>query len=819
MTIHRSIIFDRLRKYNLKLKPEKCEFGLPRIKLLGHVVSEDGLSPDPGRINTIKFLKPPRNLRETRSFLGLAGYYRFSVPNFAQIANPLHELTRKHVKFEWTVKRQNSFQKIKDMLVSHHVMALPNTRKPYIIYTDASQLGTGAILCQEDDKGVEKVIHYASQALSPTQQKYASMEQEMLAIVHALQKFHSYIYGAKFTIVTDCTGLLGLFNKGVQSIRVQRWGMLLKESGAELIYQKGKTNLRADMLSRINHAYNDIAIIDSTEWVDPDAFSDKDAFQRLPLIYDDIDINQVQQKQEQEYEELFLEARHNIDSLYSIVQGVLYSTALPQRLAAEYPRLVLPSDYHNRIIDRAHKEVGHMATDKTLRRISESYVWPEMRSTIRKRLAKCAICLVHSQKQVHVPMGEMPLAAYPFQICSADLVGPLPASNPHNNRYILNILCHSSGYAECFPIPDKTNKSVWDKFAQEFVPRHGYMETLITDNGKEFVARAWREYLNECGIKHVTTTPNHPISNGRIERFNKSIKSILAKLINNRTSDWEDKLAAALTAHRNTVSNVTGYTPHFLVFGRHARIPLTRCLQVQNVNPLGNRLNDLAEALREARTNTLASRQYNRLRLQKQANAGAISVGDSVILKAEEALTFTSKWDPQYTVTRVSGPVIHILHQQTGKSKVVNREKLLLVDATVRWDDIPKRPRRQQNRAARATAARQVTEGDDTVIDEVPHQPEQVRPAVAEREELTPPLIDAPVPVIKRRHRHKSRRQAAEEMAQTPPIGNVGILKQRRKRDRPVFHTDETLASPPRRRSARIIDQNRPIAKAVHFME
>ncbi len=926
---HLSLIFERFRKFELKLKPEKCAFGLPKINLLGHVVSQEGITPNPERINTIKNLKPPRNLREVRSFLGLAGYYRFVVPNFAKISRSLNDLTKKNVAFNWTKERDIAFQKLKDMLVSHHVMALPNTTQPYLVYTDASKTGTGAVLCQVDNNGVERVIHYHSQSLTPAQQRYSSLEQEMLAIVHALKKFHPYIYGAKTTFITDCSGLLGLLNKGVQSIRVQRWGMLFRESGADLRHTKGKTNTRADMLSRINykdsvtvintaHFHNSnssfmtenektfslkqaatmlslmdhfpeqISVIDAdNDWVDPNAFTDQNTSNKLPLTYDNLNVNDIQREQEIEFPDLLQEARDNEDSYYTVINNLLYSNKLPfDEKIPDYPRIVLPSRFHNQVIDRCHKTVGHMSSQKTLLQVTEAYVWPRMRSTIRKRLAICQVCLVHAQRQVHVPFEEMPIPNYCFQLCSADLVGPLPMSNPNNNKYILCIIDHLSGYCECYPLPDKTNQSVWNAFEHQFVPRHGYPESLITDNGKEFVANEWRRYLHDTGVNHVRITPQNPKANGRVERFNRTIKHMLAKLINNRQSDWETKLAAALTAHRSTVSDVTGYTPHFLVYARHPRLPLTRCLQVNNPNqPFGNRLHNLAQALREARTNTVASRRYNRQRLNKKSNTGRIVTGDSVVLKAQEPITFTSKWDPHWVVTRVIGPVLFLHNQITNQTKTVNRDKVILVDPNIVWDEIPPRPRRQQQRPAQPPRQQpQQLDRDNIVV----HQPAGAQLNI--QAPLPPTIPPSPPPVPHQRppngavqndiyvpHQQIAHQQPPVPISQNrlpiPTSQDIRILQQqvspdqlsqdiiilqqppqqapsaagpRRRRGRyplakpkiqQVPHSQQPMEvtqararefrkrehprqldasySPPRRRSARIILQNRPIAQAI----
>ena len=380
---------------------------------------------------------------------------------------------------------------------------------------------------------------------------------------------------------------------------------------------------------------------------------------------------------------------------YTVIKGRLFSTTLPTPTAANYPRLVLPVAYRKKVINRAHKEVGHMATVKTLDRLREAYVWQEMRRDIESHIELCPVCRVHQRRPDYVPMGEMPLAAYPKQIVGADLIGPF-VSSLNGNKYVLTIIDHCTGWAEAFPLKDKTNASVWQAWANHFLPRHGTPEVLITDNGQEFKASAWRTYLKQLGVEHRTTTPVHPQSNGRAERFNRTLKELMAKSVNNFAPDWENRLGDCLAAYRVSVSSVTGYTPFFLLYGRHGRAPLTRLLQPRSANHFGNRLDDLSLALQTARHFTADSHKYNRARLAKRADAKDIRVGDTVLLKAEERLTLTSRWDPQWGVVRVSGPVLWLRQQQSGKVRVVNREKVKLVDPHLNWDEIIERPRRSQ---------------------------------------------------------------------------------------------------------------------------
>ena len=275
------------------------------------------------------------------------------------------------------------------------------------------------------------------------------------------------------------------------------------------------------MLSRLHNADDDkgtcedIAIIDTEEFVDPLAFPEDDIAETLPLLHDGIDLSQVAVDQRAAFPVQWKQAADEDDDDYQIIRGVLFITKQPYPTAPDYPQLILPKVYRKKIISRSHLEVGHLAVGKTKHRITEVYVWPGKRGYIYKQLKTCPTCQLRSRRQDHVPMGENPLPSTPMQVISADLIGPL-AESVNGNRYALTVMCLCSGWCEVYPIKDKRNQSVWTKFANEFIPRHGAPETLITDRGREFNSFEFDRYLATMGIAHNVTTLSTPARMGRL---------------------------------------------------------------------------------------------------------------------------------------------------------------------------------------------------------------------------------------------------------------------------------------------------------------
>jgi hypothetical protein len=406
-----------------------------------------------------------------------------------------------------------------------------------------------------------------------------------------------------------------------------------------------------------------VATIDTQDWVDIEGTQGQE-LNRIPLSSDGLLPERVRQEQLLKFPDLFQESL-DPDSEYEVHEGLLYSTRILFPLAAPYPRLVLPPCFRPAAIKRAHTAVGHMGANKTLQRTTDAYVWPGMRAEVKRFTQACPTCTIHTARRQHTPMGDMPIPCYPTQFISADLTGPLPES-PDGNKYILSIFDLFSGWVDCYPLPDKRNATVAKCFTDDYFPRAGFPEKLLCDNGGEFNHRDFRSYLELVGVEQINSTPVHPQSNGKIERFHRTMKEMLRKLCNGDRPQWQAKLPQALAAYRNAVSSVTGFPP-LSVFWPTRPTPSLHS-PPRGISPpdyLGNRLADMAEAFRQAKLLTEHSRLHNRARLACKANANDIVVGDSVIVAANEPVSLSAKWDPQYEVTKVHDTTYWVRRQRT----------------------------------------------------------------------------------------------------------------------------------------------------------
>jgi len=240
---------ERLRRANLKLQPDKCEFLRKEVTYLGHIIGEDGVRPDPQKISAVKNFPRPNNPKTIKQFLGLAGYYRRFIQDFSKIARPLTCLLKKDIKFDWTDAQESAFITLREALCSQPLLQYPDFSQPFVVTTDASKYAVGGILSQ-GPVGEDHPIAYTSRLLNAAEQNYSTIEKELLAIVYSVNHFRPYLYGQKFLLVTDHKPLIWLHSVKDPTSRLLRWRLRLAEYEYTVMYKAGKANLNADALSR-----------------------------------------------------------------------------------------------------------------------------------------------------------------------------------------------------------------------------------------------------------------------------------------------------------------------------------------------------------------------------------------------------------------------------------------------------------------------------------------------------------------------------------------------------------------------------------------
>ena len=270
---HLREVFSQLQLAGLTVKLKKCQFGQEKVHYLGHVIGGGEVQPEPVKVRAVKEYPIPATKKDVRAFLGLVGYYRRFIPQFASIAAPLSDLTRKakSQNVEWGAAQQTAFQHLKDVLIDTPVLRVADPTKPYILQTDASERGLGAVLSQVDRRGEEHPVAFASRKLLPREMNYSTIEKECLAIVWALKFFNTYLYGQVFTIETDHQPLSWLHRMKSSNARLTRWALAIQPYQFEIKHRRGQENGNADGLSRGALAIDccEMTAISSDETHDP----------------------------------------------------------------------------------------------------------------------------------------------------------------------------------------------------------------------------------------------------------------------------------------------------------------------------------------------------------------------------------------------------------------------------------------------------------------------------------------------------------------------------------------------------------------------
>ena len=604
-------VFTRLTRAGLKLKPRKCRLFARQCDYLGHVISGDGVTVSPEKVAAIKDWATPETVTDVRSFLGTASYYRRFVPGFATVAAPLHRLTDNGAQWKWTDQEQEAFDKLKAALCTAPVLAYPVPGAPYVLDTDASNTGIGAVLIQIID-GVEHVLGYASRSLSKTERNYCVTRKELLAVVHFVRHFRPYLYGRKFVIRTDHSSLQWLLNFKEPDGQRARWLETLSEYEYSIQHRPGKSHGNADGLSRqwcgkCDRECEGVKVKSRFQSTGSGANPSSQA-SKLPdqKSKDTVRLLQVQTQWTNEELRDFQAADQHLQPLLTAVRsqvkpGFVEEASWPpmaRRYLQDWDRLTFENEVLRRrwyspsgqvkchqviatrpmitaILKAAHEAAGHFGVKRTMERIRDHFHWVGLEADVRSWLKSCDVCGARRGKptRAHHPY-ERQAVSEPLQRVAMDLLGPLDETE-RGNKYILVVVDYLSKWVEGYPLKDMTATTCADVFTREFVCRYGFPLQVHSDQGRQFESALFQEVCRLMNVSKSRTTPLHPQSDGQTERANKTILDLLAKLVATRKEEWDLCLPIALSLYRSSVHSVTGETPNRLMLGREVRTPVT----------------------------------------------------------------------------------------------------------------------------------------------------------------------------------------------------------------------------------------------------
>lgn len=610
-------VFSKLLANNLKLKPSKCSFGFTEVKLLGHIVGKHGISVDPEKVEAIQRIPIPMTPTEVKSILGLASFYRRFIPHFSDISRPLTNLTKKESKFVWTAACQRAFDLLKDRLMTAPVLTQFDERLPVVLYTDSSNYGLGALLCQEQH-GQERVIAYASRMMNVSEQNYATSEKECLALIFALDKWREYCYGRKIIAYTDHLALLSLLKtKNSKNLRLARWILSIQDSDIEIRYMRGKALLHADALSRVLPFEEK-----STFLVAPsDSSTSNPDYQSINNLVG-IDYRSYlieSQKADIELwsliENLKIDPTHKSVKNYRLINNILYyENPINHRLLICIPMSMLTEILY---ANHDHPMSGHLGIDKTYQKIKQKYYVNNLKDHVYKYVRKCVECAKRSASNYKkVGMMHAGEIYQLFDKIYVDTIGPITETKK-KNRHIIVCIDYFSKYVITKAIKS-INAVTIAKFLMENVfLMFGCSREIVLDNAKIHHSKLMTELLTRVGTRPIYITPYHHQANA-VERVNRTLQESLSKYIQSNQSDWDLHLPSCTFALNTAVHASTQYSPYQIVFGRQPNLPIDILFDIPTIPYLENsqKIRDQVKENILKAQNQYAS-QYNAKRVEK----------------------------------------------------------------------------------------------------------------------------------------------------------------------------------------------------------
>ena len=641
-------LFDVLKEHCLKVNIEKSCWFTKKVKFLGHEVSTSGIRPDSGKIELMEKIKRPASIKQVRSFLGLANFFRNFIPELSRISEPLTDLTRgtKQKKFIWSEKAEESFLEVKRRLKSNLKLRYPDFKKDFHLQTDASDYASGGILYQLDEFGQVQPTAFLSKSFSKSERNFSTYEKEMLAVLHGLRQVRHLVLFSRVNISTDHKPLIYLMKSSKRSMssRNVRWIVELGEYNLTLSHISGEKNNIADFLSRLKedletvevestginavfknlHEYNASskksgkslhyinAIINNKINQDETAVAvelpeknqqNTDEQPENSGVFQLLDENEISDlKQKQEKNEKLkaiidkLQTRKNPEcknttnelNKYFLCDGLLYSKVNTRFV------IILPnSEWETKIIKITHSgALGcHIGPEKVRRKMLKHFWMNKMTEKIKTYVDNCMECnKAKPRREKKAALGSLEEVTEPFQRVHIDLIGGLGTTRKQNN-WILVIVDAFSRFAYLKAIKSKTASDVARTLMEVFF-NGVFPAEIFTDFGKEFRNNVLEEITKVSGIKHSTSIPLNPMSNSLVEKPIQFVSNMLRALNLEKEQAWDDLLNLVGFSYNTSYHKALNNTPAYVMFGIEG-----------SINPLSydiNKINDSSTSSSES---------------------------------------------------------------------------------------------------------------------------------------------------------------------------------------------------------------------------
>lgn len=639
-------VLDRIKQANMKLNKSKCKIGLSEVAYVGHTFGTEGLKPSSEKVRAIMEIPEPRNKKELQRFMGTVNYLGKFISNLSGINQPLRQLLEKNVEWHWEDSQKKSFNELKKAITTAPVLQFYDENEDVLLSVDSSKDALGACILQNGHP-----VAYASRALNKSEQNYAQIEKEMAAIVFGATKFHEYIYAkGPIHVETDHRPLESIFKKPLAQMppRIQRMMLKVQKYDLRVHYKSGRELWIADTLSRACVSQDESPICDS----DYSIFS----IENLPCsqrklselkeeTLKDMELNILKDTVLRGWPENKKEINPRITHYWNFRDEISYFEGL--MLKGE--KVIIPKSMQKNVIEQIHQK-SHLGINKCISRAKDVFYWQGMAAQIKDIVSQCAICNEFKSAQAKEPMIPHEIPSKPWEICATDLF------ELDKDTYIV-LTCYYSKFFEVKKIASSSSKSVINVLKENF-SRWGIPKILKSDNGPAFASEQFKEFAENYGFEHVTSSPRYSQSMGFIEKYVQICKNVLKKAKKSNSDPY-----LAILEYRNTPIEGINLSPSQLLMGRRTRTQLP-----VNDSLLKPQYHDGANV-----QNALNERQH----IQKYYyDRGAKSLpqlnpGDQIRVRNE------NKWEPGTVEQRADTPRSYVIQTEKGQKLRRNRRHLL----------------------------------------------------------------------------------------------------------------------------------------------
>lgn len=635
-------VFARLNMHNVRLNGTKCQFMKSKIRYLGHELTSEGVSPLQDKIEAIQKAPRPTNVSELKSFLGMVNYYGKFVRNLSSQMQPLYALLQHNINWVWSDDCEQAFVNAKNALASNQVLTHFDPNKPLVLSVDASPCGLGAVLGHRYPDGSDRPIAYASRTLSQTEKNYAQIEKEALAIIFGIKKFHLYLYGTNFTLITDHQPLTKIFGPkhGIPALaaaRMQRWAVLLSAYQYNIEYRSSAKNANADLLSRL--PVGEASSGDPEEY-----FVFETVLMETPITATEISKHTDKDPVLAKVLEFTLSGwpNHCVDPAIQPYFTRRDELSLEDGCLIWGRRVIIPSKLHELILSELHECHPGMSRMKALARC---YVWwPGLDKDIEDKVRLCTQCIQVQKAPNPEPLLLWPWATQPWQRVHIDY------AEVKGQNFLLVVDSHSK-WLEVLPMNTTTSTATINVLRTLFA-RYGLPIQLVSDNGPQFRSEEFQNFLKSNGVDHTLTPPYHPATNGLAERNVQTFKNAFAK---SSGETLGHKVANVLFTLRNTPNTTTGKTPSELFLKRSPRTRLSL------VKPsLQRKVEKRQDAAKQQRDRSSSVRQFD---LYQPVRVRNVRGGKD-------------RWIPG-TIVKVKGPRTYIVRIPGNNRRFVHSDHLI----------------------------------------------------------------------------------------------------------------------------------------------